>query len=168
MNPINIKEHLLTIYLAIILLILTPPSTLITISILLPLGIITFGIYSKKTYIGIIGISIFYLISLQNLQITSMENITQLLLYLLLIIAPSLILLSYILQLSHPTQLIFTTTHKKPLIITLMAGILILIIFYLLALFTPSSSILAPDTIEIQILIIAALSSCTCIPLIIK
>ena len=168
MNTLNIKEHLLIIYLAIILLILTPYSLIAIISILLPLAITSFGIYLKKTYIGLIGISLIYLISLQNLQITSMENITQLLIYLLIIIAPSLILLSYILQLSHPSNLIFTTTQKKPLLIALASGISILILFYIIALFTPSNSILAPDTIEIQILIIAALSTFTCIPLIIK
>lgn len=168
MNTLNIKEHLLIIYLAIVLLILTPYSLLAIISILLPLAITSFGIYLKKTYIGLIGISLIYLISLQNLQITSMENITQLLIYIFIIIAPSIILLSYILQLSHPSNIIFTTPQKKPLIIALASGISILIAFYILALFTPSGSILAPDTIEIQILIIAALSTFICIPLIIK
>jgi hypothetical protein len=168
MNPFNIKQHFLTIYLAIPLILLTPSTALIFASILIPLAIISLGIYLKKTYIGIIGIGLFYIISLQNLQITTMENINEIVLYLLLIIIPSLILLSYILQLSHPSHLIFLSNQKKPIILTFILGISIIIGFYLLALLTPSSSILAPDTIEIQILIIAALSSIFCIPMIIK
>lgn len=168
MNPLNIKEHLLTIYLTIILLLITPNNALTIASILIPIGLISLGIYLKNSYIGIIGIGLFYLITLQNLQITSMENITEIILYLLILIIPSLILLSYILQLSHPSHLIFLSNQKKPIIVTLILGICIIIGFYVLAILTPSSSILAPDTIEIQILILAALSSFFCIPLIIK
>lgn len=168
MKPFNIKEHLLTIYLTILLLILTPNTALTIVTILIPIGLISFGIYLKNSYIGIIGIGLFYLITLQNLQITSMENITEIMLYLLILIIPSLILLSYILQLSHPSYLIFLSNQKKPIITSIILGICIIVGFYLLALLTPSSSILAPDTIEIQILIIAALSSFFCIPLIIK
>jgi hypothetical protein len=168
MTPLNIKEHLLTIYLTIILLILTPLSPTSIASIIIPIGITSIGIHLKKTYMALIGLALFYLISLQNLQITSMENITLTILYLLIIIAPSLILLSYILQLSHTSHLIFTTSQKKPLFITIASGIAILAIFYIIALFTPSNSILAPDTVEVQILIIAALSTFTCIPLLIK
>jgi hypothetical protein len=168
MNPLNIKEHLLTIYLAIPPILLTPSTLPVFASILIPLGIISLGIYLKKTYIGIIGIGLFYLITLQNLQITSMENITEIVLYLLLIIIPSLILLSYILQLSHPSHLIFLSNQKKPIISSIILGISIITGFYILALLIPNISILAPDTIEIQILIIAALSSIFCIPMIIK
>ena len=168
MKNFNIKEHLLTIYLTIILLLITPNNALTIVSILIPIGLISLGIYLKNSYVGIIGIGLFYLITLQNLQIISMENITEIILYLLILIIPSLILLSYILQLSHPSYLIFLSNQKKPIILSTILGISIITGFYLLALLTPSSSILAPDTIEIQILIIAALSSIFCIPMIIK
>jgi len=168
MKPPNIKEHLLTIYLTIILVLITPNNALILATILLPIGLISLGIYLKNSNIGIIGIGLFYLITLQNIQIISMENITEIILFLLILIIPSLILLSYILQLSHPSHLIFLSNQKKPITISLILGIGIIISFYLLALLTPSNSILAQDTIEIQILILAALSSCFCIPLIIK
>jgi hypothetical protein len=168
MNIPRLKEHLIIIYLASILIILLPPTAIKIATILIPLLIISLGIHLKHSFISILGLSIFYLISLQHIIIASMEDITQLLLFLILISVPSLFLLSYILQLSHSHQIIFTTKEKKPLSITIILALFILITFYLIALFTPSSSILSAETIEVQILIIAALSIFTCLPLLIK
>ena len=63
MNTSTLKEHLITIYLAILLLILLPPTPIRIATILIPLLIISFGIHLKQSFISILGLSIFYLIT---------------------------------------------------------------------------------------------------------
>ncbi|MBU0497211.1 MAG: hypothetical protein KKC68_01135 [Candidatus Thermoplasmatota archaeon] len=168
MNLFQIKEHLLTIYLGAVMLILSPPTLLNISFILIPLLIISSGIYLKKTVPCLMGLSLFYLISIQTLSISSMENIAQVLLYLLIISTPSLVLLSHILQLHHPSRIIFTSGSKKPLFLSITCVIVIMVVFYLITLLMPNSSLLAPDTLEVQVLILAALSIFVTMPLLIK
>jgi len=136
-----------------------------TFFICIPIVVLIISIYLKNKKIGIIGLFLFYSLSLSPIFISSVEEYFQIFLELFFVILPSLFLLSQILQIGNKQWFIFQP-EKKPIILVLSLFIVILIIFYLVIILLWDGFLLSTDNIEAQILILIAISCSCCLPLI--
>lgn len=163
MKPINIKQHILPIYLFIVIMIQLDLNIKNILLAGIPLFIISTSIHFKNKKIGIIGLFLFYILSLLPIGITSMEEYLPVALEIFFIILPSIFLLGQILQLDN-NRFIFSL-QKKPLITSIAILVLIMTLFYLLTIFLWDGYLLSKENIEAQVLTLSALSLVFCLPL---
>ncbi len=88
MTPVQLKQHILPIYLAVVLLVITPLKPVVILSIVLPLLIISLAIHFKQKTIGIIGIFLFYLLSVPQYHIATVDDTLNVYVMIFLIILP--------------------------------------------------------------------------------
>ena len=167
MKQIDIKQHLLPLYLIVVILIqieLTVQNILLSCS---PLIIISISIYLRNKLIGIVGIFLFYTVSLSQILITNMEDFQFVFLELVFLVLPSIILLNLVLQLGNK-EVFYLSEHKKPLIIAASILITITVIFYLLTIVLWEGFLLSPKSIDGQILLLMAITLVCTTPFLFK
>lgn len=169
MKPINIKQHLIPIYLAMILLILVPISFVQIIHILVPLIILSVGIHFNRKQVSLAGIFLFYFLSIPQLKITTIDNPVQVYSITFLILLPSLLLLSQILQ-NHRIEEIHWVLKNRgtPVMLAIGAGVLLLLLFYGIAAIAGSQIIFSTEAAQGQVLLLTGLSLLIFTPLLIK
>ena len=169
MNRINIKQHIIPIYLAIILLIMAPNTPIAILCVLTPLLIISTAIHFKNKTIGILGIFLLYLFALPQVMVSSMDDIILVLIFMSSLLLPSIILVSQILQ-DQNAELAYRvlSKRKKPVLISFGYTLLILVLFYGIALVFGDRLLLSTESIQGQVLLLAGLSLFTLTPLLLK
>jgi len=169
MKTYEIKQHILPIYIAVILLVITPLNPIVILCIIIPLLIISYAIHFKKKTIGIIGIFLLYLISIPQYSITTIDDPLNVYTMVFLIILPSIILLNQILRQQNIKEVWRELKNrKKPVILSIGTGIIILILFYVIAIFFGNRIIFSNEYIQGQILLLTGLSLLLFTPLLIK
>jgi hypothetical protein len=168
MNKIDIKQHIILFFLAIIIILQIKFELINMFLVIIPIIILSISIQIKNKNIGIIGILLFYLITLPQIIINTMENIQLVLIELVLLIIPSIFLLSQIMQIENKEITLFKYENKKTIILIFILLTIILFIFYTLSIFIGEGLILSMEKIEGQIFLLTAISLSICIPLIIK
>ena len=159
MNKKILKEHIIPIYLACIIYIIIPFSPLNILLVISPLLIISLSIYLKDRYIGIIGIFLFYLITLPQVTIPSMSSIIQISIFLLLILIPSLLLVNQILLNQSINKMFLTYLNKKKSIFkVIFFSLLIFVLFYIVTLFLKIPVFLSIEFVQGQILLLSGIS----------
>lgn len=169
MKPVQLKQHILPIYLAVVLLVITPLKPVVILSIVLPLLIISLAIHFKQKTIGIIGIFLFYLLSVSQYHIVTVDDTLKVYAMVFLIILPSILLLSQILR-QHDIKEVWweLKNRKKPVLVSIGAGILVLALFYVIAIFSGNRVMFSGESIQGQILLLAGLSLLLFTPLLVK
>jgi len=167
MNKLNLKDYIITAYLAIVLFIQINLTIKNVIIISLPILVLLISIYLKNKKIGIIGLFLFYTISLSTVLISNIENYFQIIMHIIFLILPSIILIGQILEIENEKQFKFKPT-LKPFILSILLFVIIFIIFYLICIFLWDGFLLSSDNIEGQILILTAVSIIVCLPFLIS
>jgi len=169
MKKIKIKQHIITIYLAIILLILTPLYPIVILLIVLPLIVISLAIHFKKKTIGIIGIFLFYLLSIPQYSIPTIDDPLKVYTMIFLIILPSILLLYQILK-QHDIKEVWLElkNRRTPIILSIGTGILIITLIYIISIFFGNRLIFSSEYIQGQILLLTGLSILLFTPILIR
>ena len=168
MKKTRIIDYIIPAYLAIFLLLQTKITITSTITILSPLVIVFLAVYKKNKNIGIFGISLFYIFSTQQIIISTIEDTSTILFYGILLVTPSILLLSQILQLDNPKTVFLSKENKKPLSIAIILIVLISAATYLTTIFYSQGMLLSFEATQGQIILITAFSLIFCTPLLIK
>lgn len=158
----EMKKHMLPLYLIVVLLLqvdLTMQNMLLGC---IPLLIISLSFHLRNRTLGIAGIFFFYSGSIPLIVVSRIDDVQILFLEMLLVILPSIIVLSMILQLEN-TEL-FLLPAKKPLLLSLVLFIGVCIIFYLTILFPFQEYLVSSQSIEGQILLLAGVTIICCTP----
>lgn len=169
MRMIQIKNHFFPIYLTIILLVITPLNPLVIMSIIFPLLIVSISIYLKKQGIGIIGMFLFYILSISQITISTIDEPVIVYSLLFIVIAPSLLLLYQILNKFEilPIGLI-SGNQKTPVFLSFFWGVVVFVIFYAALFFLGNQNIFSSENIQGQILLFSGISLLVFTPLLIK
>jgi len=169
MKKVQINQHIIPIYLAIVLLIITPLDPIVILFIVLPLLIISLAIHFKQKTIGIIGIFLFYLLSIPQYSISTIDDPLKVYSMVFLILLPSVFLLSQILK-NHDVKEVWweLKNRKKPIILSVIAGIIVLVLLYFIAIFFGNNIIFSSEYIQGQILLLTGLSLLLFTPILVK
>jgi hypothetical protein len=169
MNRINIKQHIIPSYLAIILLVMAPNTPIAILCVLTPLLIISTAIHFKNKTIGILGIFLLYLLALPQVMVSSMDDIILVLIFMSSLLLPSIILVSQILQ-DQNTELAYRVLlkRKKPVLISFGSALLLLVLFYGITLVFGDRLLLSTESIQGQVLLLTGLSLFILTPLLLK
>ena len=168
MKKTPITPYLLIAYLLIIILLqhnLTLTTTTLTIT---PLILIAAALYYQHKTLGFCSIILFYLLTLTQITLTTMESILPLILILILLLIPSIILLAFILQIGNQNTPLTQLLQTKPLLIATLIFICIMIIFYAFTLTSLNVFFLSAESTQGQILFLTAVSLLFTTPLLIK
>ena len=165
MKRIKITQFFLPAYLAIILLLQLELTIDNIFLVGFPIIVLSFSFYFKKRTLAIIGLFLFYTLSLSTISISDIESYFQILMIIILIILPSLLLVGQAFDFDYKALYSFDG-EKNPLIISLILLISIFIVFYLIVILLWDGFLLSTENIEAQILILIALSCSICLPLI--
>ena len=169
MKPIQLRQHILPIYLAVILLVITSLEAIVILNIVIPLLIISIGIHINHKTIGIIGIFLFYLLSIPQYQITTIDDPLRIYGMVFLILLPSILLLSQILRQQYIIEIMQVfNTRKKPILLSIFSGIFVLFLFYIFPLFIGGEIFFSNHLINNQIMLFAGLSLLLFTPMLIK
>lgn len=175
MSKIDIKQHIIPAYLAIVLLLQIKTDVLFGSAVvntvllaLAPLLIISISIHLKNRNLGMLGIFFFYLVSLPQLVVTTMEDFLVIFLELFLLLIPSIMLVSQILQLGNKETSWFILEKKKPFILASLLVVIILFVFYFLTVLFGGGLLLSMENIECQIFLLAAITLTICTPLLLR
>ena len=163
MKPVDMTPYLLPLYLIVVLLLqleLTVQNILLSC---VPLIIVAAALYRRHTILGLVGIVLFYLVSLPLIVIPNMEDIVFVLLEMIGLVLPSIILVSIVLQLGNQ-EVVYRSPLKKPFILATVLLIIILGVFYLLTVILWEGALLSLESIEGQILLLAGLTVVCCAP----
>lgn len=159
MKPIQIKNHIIPIYLGLAILLLTQLTVLTALFIILPLILTSIAIYLHQRKVGIVGMAVFYLLSIPQYAVLTIDDPLQAYLLVFLVILPSLFLLYQILSMQTLTHLLDEMRiQKKAIIYTVISGAVTFFLFYLLCLSIGNATILNPENIHGQILLLAGIS----------
>ena len=169
MNRIDIKQHIIPIYLAIILRIMAPNTPIAILCVLTPLLRISTAIHFKNKTIGILGIFFLYLLALPQVMVSSMDDIILVPVVMLSLLLPSILLVSQILQDQNNEQAYWTLSkRKKPVLISFGSTLLILVLFYGITLVFGDRLLLSTESIQGQVLFLTGLSLFILTPLLLK
>ena len=175
MSKIDIKQHIIPAYLAIVLLMqiktdvsLGLATVNMILMILVPILIISISIHLKNRNLGMIGMFFFYIVSLPQILVTTMEDFQVIFLEMFLMLIPSIMLVSQILQLGNKENLWFILEKKKPFILSSLLVVIILFVFYLLTVLFGEGLILSMENVEGQVFLLAAISLAICTPLLLR
>jgi hypothetical protein len=169
MKKIQINQHIIPIYLAIVLLVLTPLNPIVILSIIVPLLIISLAIHFKQKTLGIIGIFIFCIISIPQYIISTVDDPFKLYSIVFLIVFPTILLLSQILR-KHDIKDIYLEikNRKTPIILSIGTGILVLALLYFIAIFFGNRIMFSSEYVQGQILLLTGLSLLIFTPLLVR
>lgn len=166
MNKFKIHQHLLLIFLAVVLFLQIPLQVIPICCVLLPLLLISISIHLKNKKLGLGSIGLFVLLAIPQLILRTMDDFLMVFLESIFLLLPMILLISQILQLDNKERFLFRTEKKKPVILAIVLLILILCLFYAAAIFFQNGYLLSSESTEGQILLLAALAIITCIPFI--
>ena len=159
----GIKLQLPLIYLAIVLFLQIELTIQTVLLASIPLIALSISIYLKNTKLGLLGMFFFYIVSISQIVIPNMEDFVFVLIEIILLVLPSIIVLSIIFQLKNQ-EIFYPSKTKKPLLIAALLLITIIGIFYLLTFFFGSEFLFTKESVEGQILILTAISIACCTP----
>jgi len=175
MSKVDIKQHTIPVYLAIVLLIQIKTDVslgLATVNtvlmVLVPILIISISIHLKNRNLGMIGLFFFYILSLPQLLVNTMEDFLVIILEVFLLLIPSIMLVSQILRLGNKETIWFILEKKKPFILSALLVVIILFVFYLLAVLFGAGLILSIENVESQVFLLAAITLTICAPLLLR
>lgn len=169
MKSFDIKKHFLPIYLGVILLIIVTPSVWSYLQIIIPLFIISIGIHFEEKKVGFLGMILFYLFTVSQITIDSIERIGDLLIFSFAVLVPSILLLSQLLQEASTGQFLEILYQRKMQIAgTLIVAFCFLSAVYLIAQFIGGGLLFHSDAVQEQILLIAGISFLLFTPLLLK
>ena len=163
----DLKKQIIPFYLTIIILLQIELTAQKIIISCLPLLLIIISIHIRNKKIGMIGIFLFYLVSLPQIILPGMENLLHVLAEIILVLLPSLLLLNTVLQLenteTYHMQYLYLE-QKKAWITTLILLITIATMFYLLTTIPLQGFLLSTDSVEGQVFLLAAITTACCTP----
>lgn len=161
--------NFLPLYLASILFLFIAFSIQSLILIVLPLGIISLSLYYHKKDVGVFAFSIYSIVSLSQIVISSLDQITLIFSFLVLIVLPSLLLLIQILnQTTLPQTIQDTILHLKPLTVCLILTTGLILTIYLIPIFLGEGILFSTESIQKQIIFIAGISLLFTTPFLLK
>ncbi|MFO8078040.1 MAG: hypothetical protein R6U21_05310 [Thermoplasmatota archaeon] len=169
MKPIQLRQHLIPIYLALMLLVLAPLSVLVFLQIMLPLILISLGIYFNEKNLGFVGLLFFYVFSITQLQVASIDHTVQLFLYSVFMLIPSLLLTSKVLTIDtdfFPRVSVFS--RKKQLGISAIILICLLVIIFFLIQYLGLEILFQTQSVQEQVLLFGSISLLLFLPLLLK
>ena len=175
MSKIDIKQHIIPVYLVIALLIqiktdvslgLTTINTVLIV--LIPILVISISIHLKNRNLGMIGLFLFYILSLPQLLVNTMEDFLVIILEMFLLLIPSIMLVSQILRLGNKEAIWFILEKKKPFILSALLLVIILFVFYLLTILFGEGLILSIENVESQVFLLVAITLTICTPLLLR
>lgn len=164
MNKLNLIDYIIPAYLAIVLFIQINLTIINVIFVSLPIFVILISIYLKNKKIGVIGLFLFYILSLSTVVISNISDYFQIIMQIIFLILPSIILIGQILEIENEKQF---KPALKPFILSILLFLIVLIVFYLICLFLLDGLLISQHYIEAQILILTALSIICCLPFLI-
>ena len=166
MKNFDVKQYILPFYLLLVIFLQVNLKVQNILLVIIPFILIIVSIYHKNKNIGIIGIFLFYIMSLSPVIINNMQDYILILLEIIFLIIPSLLLLYQILQIENK-QIIWFSMNKKPLITGMLVFIIIISIFYTISFLSFEGLLLTSESISGQILMLAGLSIVICLPFIV-
>ena len=166
MNKNDIRNYILPAYLLIALLIQIKTNMINVLLVITPIFLITLSIYKKHKKLGIISMFLFYILSLSLILLSNMNDYFLVFLQIFFIVIPSILLLSFVLQIENERIFIFST-NKKPIITSALLLTLIISVFYLLSALSWEGFLLSAESTPGQILLLAGLTIITCVPLLV-
>jgi len=175
MSKIDIKQHIIPVYLSIVLLIQIKTDVslgLATVNtvliVLIPILVISISIHLKNRNLGMIGLFLFYILSLSQLLINTMGDFIIIILEMFLLLIPSIVLVSQILRLGNKEVIWFILEKKKPFILSTLLLVIILFVFYLLTILFGEGLIMSIENVESQVFLLAAITLTICTPLLLR
>jgi len=169
MKKVQINQHIIPIYLAIILLIITPLDPIVILFIVLPLLVVSLAIHFKQKTIGIIGIFLFYLLSIPQYSIPTVDDPLKVYTMVFLVLLPSVLLLSQILRQHDVREVLWELKNrKKPIILSIGTGVLVLTLLYFIAIFFGNNIMFSSEYIQGQILLLTGLSLLLFTPILVR
>jgi len=166
MKKINPTNFIIPAYLVIVLLLQINLTIKNTLFVLLPILLIVASIYLKNNKIGIIGLFLFFTVSIGTIIITTIENYVEIFLEIIFLILPSIILIGQILQIENVKKT-YTKPVLKPIILSIILFIIVILFTYIICIFLWDGFLLSAENLEGQILIIASVSIVCCLPFLI-
>ena len=163
MENIDIKQQILPLFLLVVVLLQIELSLQNIILAAFPLIMISAAIHLKNKILGIIGIALFYIVSISQISISSIDDFLVLTLEILLLFIPSVLLLNQILQMENE-EIFYIPKDKKPILISLAILITIVILFYILATISWDAFLLSSESIGGQILLLSGITVVICTP----
>jgi hypothetical protein len=155
MRTIDPKQQIIPLYLIVVMLLQVVPTVQTILLTVFPLVLLMISIHLKNKNLGLLGIFLFYTVALPQILTPTPGDFLKLFLEIVIVVSPSILLLSLILQLGN-TEVIYVSEQKKPLLITVFLIITITGIFYLLTLVSLGNFSLLSESTEGQILLLAA------------
>ena len=166
MNGFDIRAYLLPIYLLIVFFVQINLTIINAILVLFPLLVIILSIYLKNKKIGIIGMFLFYMVSLSTIDVSNIEQYLLIFSHIIFIIFPSLILLGEIIGIENEKTINFKPTIK-PFILSILLFIIIIVVFYIICIFLWDGFLINQENVEAQIITLSAISIVVCLPFLI-
>jgi len=168
-TQLDIKQYVLPLYLGIVLLILIPLTFWSILISILPLLFIALSIYYQKEDLALISFSVFFLFSLTQLRIESIEQITQLFGYSIFLLLPSLLLLSQLLKQTRIEQTIQSMLdHPKAFAVNACIALCFLLLIYLIPFFVGNGLLFNRESVQEQIILIIGISIIVFTPFLLK
>lgn len=169
MRPIQLKDHIIPMYLSLMLLVLAPLSVVSFLLIIIPLVVISMGIHFHEQNLGLVGLLFFYVFGISQLQVASLDQILQLLLYSILILIPSLMLTAQILGVNGKKIKGHAVFHQKKQlgIIAVLVSCFVLFLFVLLQ-YIGLGLLFDIRSVQEQILLMASISLLLFLPMLLK
>jgi len=169
MQPFKLRNLILPMYLGLVLLLITPLSTLTALYIILPLVLIGISFSQRKRNLGVIGMALFYLVSIPQYLITTIDDPVHVYLLTSVIIIPSMFLLYQVLT-NQPIHHIVSeiSIQKKAILLTIFFGVLTFVSVYLISFFIGDATLFNTENIQGQILLLAAVSFLIFTPLLLR
>ena len=168
-TQIDIKQYGLPLYLAIVLLILIPLTFWLILLILTPLLLIAFSIYYQNEDVALISFSVFFLFSLSQIKIESIEQITHLFGYSIFLLLPSMLLLSQLLKQTRIEQTMQSILdHPKAFTLSAFIGLCFLLLIYLIPFFVGNGLLFTRESVQEQIILITGISLIVFTPFLLK
>jgi len=168
-TQLDIKQYMLPLYLGIVLLILIPLTFWSILISILPLLFIALCIYYQKEDLALISFSVFFLFSLTQLRIESIEQITQLFGYSIFLLLPSLLLLSQLLKQTRIEQTIQSILdHPKAFAVNACIALCFLLLIYLIPFFVGNGLLFNRESVQEQIILISGISLLVFTPFLLK
>lgn len=168
-TQIDIKQYGLPLYLGIVLLILIPLTFWSILLSILPLLFIALSIYYQKEDVALISFSVFFLFSLTQLKIESIEQITHLFGYSIFLLLPSMLLLSQLLKQTRVEQTMQSILdHPKAFAVSTCIGLCFLLLIYLIPFFVGNGLLFNRESVQEQIILITGISLIVFTPFLLK
>lgn len=159
MKTKSIIQFSIPLYLTILLTMLLPSDSFSILCIIIPMALISLGIYRDTVLASFIGLSFFYLITITRLPFLADNNWLYVYAYVLLLLLPTVILLIQILQ-HHDITKVFQKRkrNRSPFLLTLSLCLFVLLLFYCVGFIAGRYSFFSIETIQTQILLLVLFS----------